>query len=682
MAAVAMHNISSLHPSVGSIISQQNVQVQNIPGSVQQVQHRNSVMPGLPLLAPNDTPLSNAINANVLTTQVSQCSSVTNVLSSPTLSDSIVKSINATETQSGYFQQPGPPSAIADLPCHISSQSTSDSTPQPQGYQQNYQLLHLAQQQSMKENFHQPNLLTDNLSNLSHSASPKTGSLGVSTTTQYHSQPSIPHHDPQKATTSDSTALISGSQVTSGDISHVSFQHSLPQNSICNQALSHCGKASKLIVNADVNTNPVQPVTLTVPYASCQQSTTAQMLTHQCSKVDALPLQQTAPVILLQQPSPTAYVITGDSSCVGETCMQGTSSVLQYHLQHHIMPDFRSASSNENYVLSPVLTPVPTPNPPSTPILGAVDTLPLQILQPQTLTENVQSVSKTSPVLQNAEQTSKLNQMPDFQAEHCQCQGIVYSSKVDQTLNYQTPQSCVNVRGEQICHSNVKKISHLNEQLLNIQIKEPPQYNQKFDAEKEQQQMQYLALAECNTVYKVNEVHHLVQQTVCNAGEMLEASLNNENQNVGTEIDKEICVNCEVNSVKTMHSATLSPQRIHPKEETQRTPECFIKEQEETGTQTTPSLDHDSTVVDSVATRDINPIHSIHSSLLGATEEAIQTSEAEKMMQSIPVPDLVSSEMATQGCIQECRRNSSGMSSVQGSPTKSTTKVEETGYLI
>jgi hypothetical protein len=677
MAAVAMHNIPSLHPSVGSIISQQNVQVQNIPGFVQQAQQNNSVMPGLPLSASNDTPLSNALNTTVITTQVSQCSSIANVLtSSTTLSDSTVKSINGIKTQSGYFQ-PVPPLTIADPPY----QSISDSTPQPQGYQQNYQLLHLTQKQPMKEHFHQPNLLTDNLSILSHSASPQTGSLGINTTTQYHSQPSIPRHDPQKATASDSTALISGSQVTSGDISNVSFQHALSQNSNCNQALSDCGKASKLIASADVDTNRVQSVTLAVPYSSCQQSTTAQMLTQQCSKVGALPLQQTAPVILLQQPSPTAYVITGDSSCVSEAFTQDTSSMLQYHLQHHIMPEFRLASNNENYILSPVLTPVPTPNPPSTPIPGAVNTFPLQILQSQTLTENVQSVNKTSPVLQNAEQTCKLNQMPDFHAEHCHCQGIVYSSKVDQTLNYQTPQSCVNVKGAQICHSNVTKNSHLNEQLQNIPIKEPPQYDQKFDAEKEQQQIQYSALAENTTVHKASEVRHMVQQAIHNAGKMLEASLNNENQNVSTEIDKQICVNGEVSSVKTMHSATFSPQQIHSEEETQGTPECFKKNQEETGTQTTPSLDHESRAVESLATRDINPNHSIHCSLLGTTEEAVETSEAEKMMQSLPVPHSLCNEMAAQGWNQECRRNSSGVSSVQGSPTKSITKVEDGFFL-
>lgn len=681
-AAVAMHNIPNYQPSVGSIIPQQNMQVSNIPGFVQQVQQQNLLMPGLPLSATNDTPLSNIINTDVITTQVSQCLSVANVLSSSsTLSDSIVKSISAVKTQPNYFQHPVPSSAIADPACHTSSQSTSDSTPQPLGYQQNYQLLHLAQQRSMMENFQQPNLLVDNLSILSHSGSPQTGSLGVSTPNQYHSQPSIPQHDPQKTASSDSTALISGSQVTSGDILNVSFQQALPQNSNCNQALSDCGIASKPNASADVSTNPMQSVTLTVPYASCQQSTTAQMLTCQFTKVDALPLQQTAPVILLQQPSPTACVITGDSPCVSENYMQNTSSMLQYHLQQHMMPDFRSASSSENYVVSPVTTPVPTPNPPLTPIPGVHNTLPLQILQPETLTENVQSVSKTSPVLQNFEQTSKLNQMPNFQAEHCRCQGIVYSSKVDQTLNYQTPQSCVNVRGSQTYHSNVMNISHLNEQLLNIQINEPPQYNQKFDAEKEQQQLLYSTSAETETVHKVSEVHHLLQQAIHNAGEMLDASSNSENQNVSTEIDKQICVNHEVSSVETTRRATFSPKKIHSKEEIQRPPECSKKDQEEIGTQTTPSLDCESTLLDSPATREINPIHSVLCSLLGTAEEAIQTSEAEKMMQSLPVPCSLSNEMATQGHIQECRRNSSGMSSIQGSPTKSTTKVEDGFFL-
>ncbi|XP_023711296.1 uncharacterized protein LOC111866515 isoform X3 [Cryptotermes secundus] len=676
MAGVAMHNIPSVHPSVCSIIPQQNFQVHNIPGFVQQVQQQNLVIPGLPLSATNDTPLSN-INTDVITTQVSQCLSVANVLSSSsTLSDSIVKSISAVKTQPNYVQLPVSSSAIAEPAYHTSSQSTSDSIPQPLGYQQNYQLLHLAQQHSMMEKVQQPNLI-DTLSILSHSGSPQTGSLGVSTPNQYHSQPSIPQHDPQKTTTSDSTALISGSQVTSGDISNVSFQQALPQNSNCNQALSDCGIASKPYASADVSTTPVQSVTLTVPYASCQQSTTAQMLTCHFSKVDALPLQQTAPVILLQQPSPTACVITGDSPCVSENYMQNTSSMLQYHLQQHMMPDFRSASSSENYVVSPVMTPVSTPNPPSTPISGALNTLPLQILQPETLTENVQSVSKTSPVLQNFEQTLKLNQMPDFQAEHCRSQGIVYSSKADQTLNYQTPQSCVNVKGSQIYHSNVTNTSHLNEQLLNIQINEPPQYNQKFDAEKEQQQSLYSTSAESETVHKVSEVHHLVQQAIHNAGEMLDISSNSENQNVSPAVDKQICVSCEVSSVKCTHRGTFPPQQIHSKEEIQRPPECSKKDQEEMGTQTTPSLDCESTVVDSPATREDNPVHSVLCSLLGTAEEAIQTSEAEKMIQSLPVPGSLSSEMATQGHIQDCRRNSSGMSSIRGSPTKSTTKLSE-----
>jgi hypothetical protein len=660
MTAVAMHNIPSLHPSVGSNLSEPNVHVQNIPDFVQQVQQRNLLMPGLPLSAPSDTPLSNIVNTNVITTPVSQCASIASVLSSSTaLSDNVVKSVNAIETQSSGFQKPAPSSAIADPPCHTSSHSTADSTPQPQGYQQNYQLLHLAQQQSMMENSHQPNL-TDNISILSHSASPQTSSLGVSTTTQYHSQPSIPHHDPQKATASDSSALMSGSQVTSSDVSNVSFQQALPQNSNYNQVLHHSGIASKLIANSDVNTSTVQSVTLKVPYASCQQIATAQMPTYRCSKVDALPLQQTAPVILLQQPSPTTHVVTGDSPCISENYMQDSSSMLQYLLQHHMKPDYRSASSNNNCnILSSVLTPFHTPNPASASIPGALNTHPLQIPQPQTLIEKVQSVSKTSPVLQDAEETSKI---PDFHAKHCQCQGTLYSTKVDQTLNYQTPKTCVNVRGSQICYPSVTEIGPLKDQLLNIQINEPPQYNQKFDVQKEQQQIKYSPSAESKTVHKVSEVHHLVQQTIYRAGEMLEASLNSGNQNMSTEIDKQICVNCEVSSV------TFSPKQMSSKEETQRACICFKKDQEEVGTQMT--------MVDSPATRDINLIHSINYSLLGATEEAIQTSEIEEMMPNLPVPDSLSNEMATQSHFQGCRRTS-GMSIVQGSPTKSTTKVED-----
>jgi len=59
----------------------------------------------------------------------------------------------------------------------------------------------------------------------------------------------------------------------------------------------------------------------------------------------------------------------------------------------------------------------------------------------------------------------------------------------------------------------------------------------------------------------------------------------------------------------------------------------------------------------------------------------VQTSEAVHMMQGLPVPSSVSEEMAAQSHMQYSRRNSSAMSSVQGSPTRSTTKVED-GYFL
>jgi len=685
IAVVTMQNIPNFHPAVGSFISQQSLQVQNIPGFVPQVQQQNSVVPGLPVSTTVGTPLPSAINTNFITTQVSQCSSVANVSStSSSLSDSVVKSVNSVKTQSSYSQQPIPPSNVGDPVCHTSNQTISSSTPQPminQTYQQNYQLPNLAQQQSMVENFQQPNLLTDDLSALSHSPSPQTKSMGVGITTQYHSQPSIPQHEPQMPTTSASTAPMLGSQVSSSDMSNVSFRQDLPENSSCNLASSDCNTASKPNANANANTNLVKSVTLTIPYASFQQNTNAQMLTRQFTKIDPLPLQQTAPVILLQQPSPTAFVITGDAPSVPESYTQNTSSVLQYHSQQHMMSGFGPVSS-ENYALSPAMTPVPTPNQPSTPIAGAPNTLPLLHLRPQIPGANVQCVSKSSPVLQNAEQTCKLNQMRNFQAEHSQFPGIVYSSKVDQTLNYHIPQSCVNVMGSQVYQSDITNISHINKQLLNIQINKPLQYNQQSDTQKEQrQQILYSASAETKNILKVSDIHHLVQEAMQNAGEMLEASLHYADQSVSSDLDKQICANLEVNSVETTDTANFSPQQICTEEETQLVSECSKKDQEEIGTQTTPSLACESTVVDSSVSREIDTDSSVLCPVPGDTEEPVQTSEAVHMMQGLPVPSSVSEEMAAQSHMQYSRRNSSAMSSVQGSPTRSTTKVED-GYFL
>lgn len=685
MAAVAMQNIPNFHPAVGSFITQQTPQVQNIPGFVPQVQQQSSVLPGLPVSATLDTPLPNVIDTNFITAQVSHCSSVANISSASTLSDSVVKSVNTgtVKKQLTYSQQPIPSSTIADPLHHTSSQSISDSASQTQSSvmfsrasQQNYQLPHLAQQQSMMENFHQSNPLTENLSILSQSP-PQTKSLGVSVTTHYHPQPNIPQCESQKAATSASTAPILGSGVTSSDISNVSFRQHMPQNSNCNQASSDCSTASK--PNANANANLVQPITLNIPYASFLQNTNAQVLTRcQFSKAGPLPLQQNAPVILLQQPSPTAFVISGDAPSVLENYTQNTSSVLQYHFQQHAVSDFVPTSS-ESYALSPVMTPVPTPNPASTPIPGAPNS-PFLNLHPQIPTKDVHCVSKTSPVLQNAELTCKLNQVQNFQAEHSQFQGIVYCSEIDQTLDYETPQSCVNVTGSQIYQSNATNISHINDQLLEIQINEPPLYDQQFDAQKKPQQVLYSASAETENVNKVSEIHHLVQEAIHNAGEMHEEGLHSENQCVSSKLDKQTHINHEVSSVKTSDTVNFCSQHIHTKQEAQRALENLKKDQEETGTQTTPSLDCGSTVVDSPANREIGCDSSILYPVLGDTTEPVQTSEAVQIMQRLPVPASVTDEMAAQGHMQD-RRNSSAMSSVQGSPTRSTTKVEDGFFL-
>jgi hypothetical protein len=376
-----------------------------------------------------------------------------------------------------------------------------------------------------------------------------------------------------------------------------------------------------------------------------------------------LPLQQTAPVIFLQQPSPTAYVITGDTFPVHENYMLNSSSVLQYHVQQH-MPGFRP-TNNENFALSPVVTPLPTPNPPSTPIPGACNILPVLNLQPQIPTENVQCVSKTSQILQNAEQTCTLNQMQNLQAEHRQCQGSVCSAKGDHTVNYQTPESSITVSGSQR-YQSVTNISHINDRLINVQVTEPPQYNQKFDTLKEQQ-MLYCVSAETENINKVRDIHHLLHETVYSTGEVLETSLCSAGQNVAIALDEQTYVNHEVSSAKPTH-------QVHTKDETHQ---CAKKDQEEIGTQTTPSLDSESTVVNSSTTKETDTYHSGHYSVLGGTGEPMQTSEVEQMMQNLTLSHSLSNEMTAQGHVQDCRRNSSQMSSVRGSPARSTAKVED-----
>lgn len=680
MAAVAMQNIPSFHPEVGSFISQQTLQVQNIPGFVPQVLQQSSLMPGLPVSATLDTPVPSVTDANFTATQ---CSSIANISSTSALSDSIVKSVNTVKKQLTYSQQPIPSSAIADPILHTSSQSISDSTPQSQtsimfsrASQQNYQLPNLAQQQSMMENFQQSNFLRENLSILSQSP-PQTELLGVSITDQYHPQPDIPQHESRKTTTNASTAPILGPGVTSSDISNVSFQQDMPQNSNSNQASSDHSTASKPNANAsaNMNTNLVQPISLTIPYASFLQNNNAQVLTHgQFSKVDPLPLQQTAPLILLQQPSPTAYVISGDAPLAPENYTHNTSSVLQYHLRQNVTSDFVPTSS-ENYALSCVMTPVPTPNPLSTPVPGASNTLPLLNLHPQSPTKNVHSVSETSPILQNAELACKVNQVQNFQAKYGQFQSIVYSSKVDQTLDYETLQSCVNMTYQ----SNASNVSHINKQLLNVQMNEPPLYDQQFDTQKESQQIPYSASSETKNANKVSEIQYLVQEGDHNGGKMLEEGLHSAHQSVSSKLNKQTDLNHEMSCVKTSDTENFGSQQIHIKEEAQRALKKLKKDQEEIGTQTTPSLDCGSTVV-SRANREIGSDSSVLDPVLGDTEEPVQTFEAEQIMQSLTVPTSASDEMAPQGHMQY-RRNSSGMSSVQGSPTRSTTKVEDGFFL-
>ena len=661
MATVAMQNIHNFNP-LGSFITQQTAQLQEVPSFVPQVQQQNPVMLGLPVTAATDAPLANITDTNFVTVMVSQCSSVVDVLSSSsTLTDSAVKSASAVKTQSSYSQQPLPSSTIADPVHHTSSLSISKSTQEPQGHQHNYQLPNLAQQPSVMENFQQPNPPTESLSVLSHSPSPQTKTLEVSITTQYHSQPSIPQHELQKATTSDSTAPTLGFQMTSGDISNVSFQQDVAHNSSCNQASFDSSMVSK--PNASANTNLVQPVTLTIPYASCQQSSNAQTLT-QChfSEVDPMPLQQTAPFILLQQPSPTAYVITGDMFPVHENYTLNSSSVLQYHLQQH-MSGFRP-TSNENFAPSPVATPLPTPNPPSTPILGARNTLPLLNFQPQIPTENVQCVSKTSQILQNVEQTCTMNQMKNLQAELSQCQGSVCYGKGDHTVNYQTPESSITVSRSQR-YQSVTDISHINDHLINIQIIEPP-HHQKIDAVKEQQVLHSVSAATEN-INKVMDIHHLAHKAIHSTGEMLEESLCSEGQNVAIALDEQTCVNHEVSSTKPTHP-------VHTQDEIC---ECSKKDQEEIGTQTTPSLDCESAMMNSSTNKETDTDHSGRCSVLGGTGEPMQTSEVEQMMQSLTLSSSLSDDLAAQGHMQDNRRNSSQMSSVRGSPAKSTAKVED-----
>lgn len=682
MAAVAVQNIPNFHPAVGSFISQQTLQVQNIPGFVPQVQQQSSVMPGLPISATLDTTLPSVIDANFIATQVSQCSSVANISSASTLTDSVVKSVNTVKKQLTYSQQPVLSSTIADPLHHTSSQSISDSTSQPQSSiifsrasQQNYQLPNLAQQQSMMDNFQPSNLLTENLSFLSQS--PQTKSLGVSITAQYHPQPNIPQHESQKASASGSTGPISGSGVTASDVSNVSFRQDMPSNSNCNQASSDCGTASEL--NANANTNLIQPITLKIPCASFLQNTNAQVLTCcQFSKVDPLPLQQSAPVILLQQPSPTGFVINGDAPSVPENYTQNTSSMLHYHLQQHAVSDFVPASS-ESYAVSPVMTPVPTPNPASTPIPGAPN-CPFLNLHSQIPTEDVHCISKISPGLQNTEPICKLNRVQNFQAEYGQFQGIVYSSKVDQTLDYETSQSCLNVTGSQIYHSDATNINHISDQLLNIQINELPLHEQQFDAQRKAQQVLYSASAETESVKKVSEIHHLVQEAIYKTGEMIEEGLHTADLCVSSKLDKETHVNYEMSSVKTSDTVNFCSKQIHIKQETQRALENLKKDQEESGTQTTPSLDCGSAVVDSPASREIGSHSLVLNPVLGETAQPVQALEAVQIMQSLPVRTSVSDEMAAQGHMQD-RRNSSAMSSVQGSPTRSTTKVEDGFFL-
>jgi hypothetical protein len=332
-------------------------------------------------------------------------------------------------------------------------------------------------------------------------------------------------------------------------------------------------------------------------------------------------------------------------------------------MQQH-MSVFRP-TSNEQFGLSPVATPLPTPNPPSTPIVGFHNTVPLLNLQPQIPTENVHCVSKTSQILQNAEQTCTLNQMKNLQAEQSQCQGSVSSGKSDHTVNYQTPEQSMTVSGSQR-YQSVTEVSHINDQLINIQIIEQPKHHQKFDALKEQQVL-YSVSAETENVNKVMDIHHLEQKAMPNTGEILEASFCSPGLNVASALDEQTCVNHEVSSTKPT-------QPVHTQNEIC---ECSKKDQEEIGTQTTPSLDCESAVVNSSTNKETNTDHSVRCLVLGGTGELIQTSELQQMMHNLILTRPLSDEMAAQGHMQDHRRNSSQMSSVRGSPAKSTAKVED-----
>ncbi|XP_069693417.1 uncharacterized protein Wnk isoform X2 [Periplaneta americana] len=678
MAQVAMQNITNFPPSVGTFVSQQSVPVQNITGYAPQVQ-QNAVMPGLPVSVTAEATISSVIHPNYITPQVSQCSLIVNTSAPAIISESSLHTVNSITTQSNYTQLPIQASSISESVLHVTAPSISKSSQQSQSsvlmnqsFPQTYQAQNLAhqQQQPVIDSFQQPSLLPENLCTVSNSQSPQ---VGISS--QYHIQTSIPQLESQQVTTSASTAAPSGSQATTTEVANVSFRQDMPQ------ASSDCSTASKPNANASPNSNLVQPITLAIPYASFQQNTNAQLLTHcQFSKVDPIPLQQTPPVILLQQPSPTAYVIAGDGSSVPENYPQSTPSVLQYHLQQHMISGFRS-NICENYTQSPAMTPVPTPNPPSTPIPGTPNTHPLLNLQNQNLyqftTENMQGSSKTSPIMQNTEQICKTNQTQKFQTGQNLFQDTSYTSKVDQMFKYQAAQS-ESVIGPQICHSNSSGRSQSNEQLKNMSSNEQLHYQQHFDMQNVQQKLLVSTANETKNMSVLKEIHPLVHEGIQNGGEVLEENIQDRNQKTSSDVEKQ---NCKDHDVTSKDVSSMPPQET---EETQKVNECAKKIQEEIGTQTTPSLDHHSSVMDSPASGEIDSDVSRSYAIVGYSEEPVQSLEAdvnseEQMKQSLPVPGSVSDEMAAHGYMQDSRRNSSAMSSIQGSPTKSTPKLNDGG---
>ena len=235
-----------------------------------------------------------------------------------------------------------------------------------------------------------------------------------------HYQANIPQQEQTGATST-------GTEATASEALNVSFRHDVSQN----QASSDCNSASKSNANTNANTNLVQPITLAISYASFQQNncSNAQIPTHcQFPKVDPIPLQKTPPVILLQQPSPTAYMLANDMS---SQSYQRTSVT----------------------VPSPSSTPLPTPNSPSTPIPGTPNSAPVsnqavnKVLpeQMQNL-QGGQSVGFASKAEQNSESDVNMlvqdaGEVSEAKAENKNSDQPPCSKKVQEEIGTQTTPS-------------------------------------------------------------------------------------------------------------------------------------------------------------------------------------------------------------------------------------------------